>query len=436
MRDRALTGFGAVTAAAVLTACASLQQQTLPDDPDVDDFARWATPLPTQRTGVVLRSAPVDGALKPPAAARAERVLHTTLDAAGELTVATGTLFVPHGPAPASGWPVIAWAHGTVGIADGCAPSLDGAYFDYQNLWLEAGYAVVASDYFGLGTAKPHAYLHGASQAHNTMDMLRAARDLVDQLSQRWVVIGHSQGGQTVFFTAALANNYAPELELLGGIALAPTAAWDVLFDRPRGRPDPAVFFLPMIMFGLEQQTAGFQSDDYLVPALDAFVDPLDESCDPGFPGQVLEMQLSWDGSFTMDPLDPRLLAELTVLEPPAAAYEQPLLSVVGSRDSLTPPRAVKTTVERLCAAGANVGYREYPELRHPSILEPSFADLELWVAERFAGVAAPNQCPDRAIVGQAPQTKATLTAARVADHAKSSAPRSGILHRRNSRRR
>ena len=49
---------------------------------------------------------------------------------------------------------MITWAHGTVGIADACAPSRIGMPANYDspllNSWLKAGYAVVRTDYEGL----------------------------------------------------------------------------------------------------------------------------------------------------------------------------------------------------------------------------------------------------------------------------------------------
>ena len=42
----------------------------------------------------------------------------------GEPVLATGVVLVPSGEPPAGGWPVIAWAHGTAGVARVCAPSL------------------------------------------------------------------------------------------------------------------------------------------------------------------------------------------------------------------------------------------------------------------------------------------------------------------------
>src|SRR5690606_10430929 len=35
--------------------------------------------------------------------------------------MATALVFVPKTPAPANGWPIVAWAHGTTGVADKCA---------------------------------------------------------------------------------------------------------------------------------------------------------------------------------------------------------------------------------------------------------------------------------------------------------------------------
>lgn len=79
-----------------------------------------------------------------------------------EPIVTSGFILLPKGKAPKEGWPILAWAHGTTGVADSCAPSSDyvgGPVHIYQqiaakalNAWLARGYAVVAPDYQGLGT--------------------------------------------------------------------------------------------------------------------------------------------------------------------------------------------------------------------------------------------------------------------------------------------
>jgi hypothetical protein len=70
-----------------------------------------------------------------------------------------------------------AWAHGTVGIADVCAPSWAGRSepdITYLNHWLDQGYAVVASDYQGLGTPGGHPYLTTRPEAYSVLDSVRA----------------------------------------------------------------------------------------------------------------------------------------------------------------------------------------------------------------------------------------------------------------------
>jgi Secretory lipase len=70
-----------------------------------------------------------------------------------------------------------AWAHGTVGSADVCAPSWAGRSerdITYLNPWLDQGYAVVASDYQGLGTPGGHPCLTTRPEAYSVLDSVRA----------------------------------------------------------------------------------------------------------------------------------------------------------------------------------------------------------------------------------------------------------------------
>ena len=49
--------------------------------------------------------------------------------------------------------------------------------------WLKAGYAVVRTDYEGLGTPGVHPYLVGRSEGRSVLDAVRAARALDPRLS-------------------------------------------------------------------------------------------------------------------------------------------------------------------------------------------------------------------------------------------------------------
>ena len=173
---------------------------------------------PRQQVGTVLEAALLRHDLWiPKTTSRAYKLTYVTTDAFGHKVPSTGTVFLPKGRPPKGGWPVVSWAHGTSGIGDGCAPSRDGPAMPkrdwaYLGTWMRQGYAIVASDYAGLGTPGLHAYLHNRSTAHNVVDMVMAARNLdlpaSERLSNKWVVIGQSQGGGGAIATSSYATEF------------------------------------------------------------------------------------------------------------------------------------------------------------------------------------------------------------------------------------
>ena len=91
--------------------------------------------------------------------------------------------------------------------------------------WLKAGYAVVRTDYEGLGTPGVHHYLLGLSEGRSVLDAARAARAFAPRkLSKRVIIAGHSQGGHAALFAASLAPAWTPELRLRGTVAFAPAS--------------------------------------------------------------------------------------------------------------------------------------------------------------------------------------------------------------------
>ena len=163
------------------------------------------------------------------AGATAYRVLYKSTGYDGKPTAVSGFIVVPGGPVPAAERRVLAYTHGTVGVASNCAPSLL-TRSDEQPLFLEggaaflaAGYVIAASDYQGLGTPGPSPYLVGDSEAMNELDIARAAHNLAAaHAGTRFAVWGHSQGGHAALFTGQLAASYAPELHLVGVAAGGP----------------------------------------------------------------------------------------------------------------------------------------------------------------------------------------------------------------------
>ncbi len=172
------------------------------------------SPIPGKRHGDLIWS-------------RGKLVLYRSTSIAGAPIAVSGTVALPTGKPPKGGWPVITWAHGTTGIADQCAPSRlsVAATSPLQARWLKAGYAVVNTDYEGLGTAGVHPYLIGNSEGRGVLDIVRAAQQLYPgRLSNKVAIAGHSQGGQSALFAAALAPTWTPELKVQATVAFAPVS--------------------------------------------------------------------------------------------------------------------------------------------------------------------------------------------------------------------
>jgi hypothetical protein len=78
-------------------------------------------PLGARAPGELIRSEPFQGYSLPPGA-HAVRILYVSRSLDGAPVAASGVVLIPAGPTPRRGWPIIAWAHGTSGVARMCAP--------------------------------------------------------------------------------------------------------------------------------------------------------------------------------------------------------------------------------------------------------------------------------------------------------------------------
>ncbi|GAA1087027.1 lipase family protein [Tsukamurella strandjordii] len=185
------------------------------------DARSYAEPIPD--AGTPIAQVPLAAGLWVDAAADAHRFLYATSNQHGP-AVSTGAIFLPKSAPPPGGWPVIAWAHGTVGLGDDATPSAqpqsDRQQF-YLGHWLDRGYAVVATDYAGLGTPGLMSYLNGKVEAHNLIDSVRAARRLNPTLSAKWALVGQSQGAGAAMNGARYAAEFGAgyDLDLRGVVA-------------------------------------------------------------------------------------------------------------------------------------------------------------------------------------------------------------------------
>src|SRR3954452_6682037 len=240
-----------------------------------------AAPASAATHGDVVSSKPLTGAAALKSAGTNRFVLYRSVGLGNKPVTVSGAIALPKGKAPKGGWPIITWAHGTTGMADKCAPTQLAAGPALLNQWLKDGFAVVRTDYEGLGTPGVHPYLNGNSEGHATLDIVRAARKLDKRLGKRVLISGHSQGGQAALFAAALAPKYTPELNLRGTVAFAPAShlSEQVPVVRALTTPSGLTALAVMIARGLDLSDPSLDLPSLLGDEVRALYPSTDTSC-------------------------------------------------------------------------------------------------------------------------------------------------------------
>lgn len=366
--------------------------------PTVDGFYAAPTEVPSE-PGVLLRSETFSAGV--PEGARGWRILYTTTTADGSPATASGLVVTPghSGEEPA---PVIAWAHGTTGFATRCAPSLLAEPFEAGAMYsldrvIRRGWAMVAPDYTGLGTPGPHPYLIGAREAHSVLDAVRAAQQIQEaDLATETVLWGHSQGGHAALWTAQLADDYAPDLDLLGVAALAPAA--DVV-ALATSLPDVVggELFAAYVIAAYTGHYDELVLAEQVIPPARTLVREMAGRClaEPSILASVVSvLSLSRDQSVYAEPPAEGALGQRLRENVPTGPFDMPVLVGQGEADGLVLPEDQAAYVDRLCAAGPSLDYRTYPERDHIGLIEPDsplIHDLFRWTDDRLDGDQAPG---------------------------------------------
>lgn len=315
------------------------------------------------------------------------RVLYKQVGIRGKLVAVSGLVSIPHGKAPKGGWPVISWAHGTTGIADQCAPSRlprDSSY-PLLDSWIKAGYAVVRTDYEGLGGPGPHPYLIGRSEGYGVLDIVRAAHQLDPALSLRFIITGHSQGGHAALWAAALARGYTPELKLLGVAAFAPASHIATEASLLNTVTTTGLTSLAAtILRGIDVEYPSLHIASLLTPAGARLYPQTLTTCLGG---------LASTNSFGGLPLNQLVLpsadiapaiADLAKNDPGMLKIGAPVLLLQGLADQTVFPAFTQAISKSLSAVGDAVTLRTYPGATHGSVLPAAQADVAAFLKRRF----------------------------------------------------
>jgi dienelactone hydrolase len=328
-------------------------------------------------------------------ASRNELLLYRSTGLDGRRIVVSGALALPKGRAPKGGWPLITYAHGTTGAADACAPTrgydaedLTSYAYPLLRRWLKAGYAVVRTDYEGLGTPGVHHVLVGASEGRSVLDAARAARAFAPRkLSRRIVVAGHSQGGHAALFAASLARRWTPELRVRGTVALAPASHLVAQFRATLAIGSPGKGLGAIVGLGLRAVDAAqpsLNAAGLLGPQAAALYPQTTTACydalakEGSFGGLPLNQILRSDVD-----LGP-LLATVGRSDPEHLAIPTPVRIEQGEADGTVFKAFTDQLVSEYTRAGVKVTYATYPGVSHHGVMTAGARDATRYIRARL----------------------------------------------------
>ncbi len=323
------------------------------------------------------------------------RILYHSKSPRGSNIAVSGFAAAPSGEAPEGGWPLLAWAHGTTGMADACAPShtAEAAIVQFAPL-LDAGYAVVATDYEGLGTPGLHPYIVGVSEGRSVLDSVRAVQALPEiSVSEEFVVWGHSQGGHAALHTGQHWQEYAPGLKLIGVVSSAPPSQFSLIYEVLVNGPFRGYLVMAMAAFADAYDEANLE--DILTPEAIELLGSLEEECLGEVLGRFAQIDLSElqtvPNPLRVDPWN-ALTLENDVNQKPTPA---PVLLLHGGADEQIPALSSWFLQTQICALPNQgpVHRIEYPGEQHSSVIIAYFGDMLEWIQARFDGEPAPNSC-------------------------------------------
>lgn len=338
----------------------------------------------------------------------------------GELIEASSFVAHPTNFGDDSPREVLLFLHGTAGFNDECAPSEDLGTQALVALFASFGYIVVAPDYIGMKalgepTGFLHPYLVGEATAMASLDAVRAmgklpAEELRGQcVAPRIVTFGGSQGGHAALWVDRLGPYYAPELELLGGVATVPPA--DLVGQAIRGLQSRVsatgntLAFMATVApwYGVDDAMTFLKEPwDVTIP------ESLATNCSPG---RIIRDIETLDEVFTEPILDAAQNNELIApwdcitgenglttttverLQTDSASYG--LLFVVGEDDNLVHPPIQREAFDTLCEQGMPLQYLECAGGRHGPTTGLALPEILDFIEDRLQGVpfAAGDLC-------------------------------------------
>ena len=354
----------------------------------LNKFYDTPTPLPPGQPGDLIRSAEFDR-YDLPGDVSAVRILYHSVAANNSDVPVSGVVLVPDKKPPAGGWPIIVWAHDLNGVARSCAPSLERNLRNgsFLSMYVQLGYAVVATDYAGLGSNARSAFADLKSNAADVIYSVAAARHAVPQLGTRWVAMGTGEGAMAVIAVGERDGESHDDV-YLGSIAISGLQDLGQKYE-----PSSAVSMKSLLelVYGVRTVFPAFQPTAVLNATELSLYKRIASECtenDAAFSdSSAVLVRRRWKS-------DPLVQAYFDRNRLGLSAAKAPLLVLSSQADSHGGDTS--KVVGRLCAIGDKVEFDNYPGSDSGTLIGDSVRDQIQWIDGAFAGRPVHNDCSSR----------------------------------------
>jgi alpha-beta hydrolase superfamily lysophospholipase len=360
-----------------------------------------ATPK-TESPGTLISKRPLSdpGPALSAATSSATFIRYQSTSPAGAPIEVSGAVFLPKGDAPAGGWPVIAFAHGTSGVVSACAPTNSPTLFGSAPAVAQmlAGHrAVVMTNYQGMDGPGNAPYIDSASSGYDVLNSVRAARAAGLSLASDTVLVGASQGGRAAESGAETAKSYAPELNIHGVVLLSPALELPFSEAMRAGRlnaPDQYLI-LPYLVEAVRYHNPGYGYDRVMHGDLLTAAPQLESQCT----GQMTPAEIAVAAAATPKEAyfaDDAAAQPFSELESrtnlPKSGTTLPTYIVRGDADKLVSTAWSTVAIAKMCALGTPVhdlvvpGGHDAPDAVSDRWLH--------WIGDLFTSAPIESTCP------------------------------------------
>ncbi len=353
---------------------------------------------------------------------------YRTIRGNGTPAVSTAVAYLPHTP-KALPAPMILVARPTAGIADSCAPTKDARPSRNMAMtFATRGFAVVMTDFAGLGNEGVHAYLDNKEAVEQLFDSAKALQALVpgNVIGQPVGLLGYSQGGGIALSAQGLEHATTGTRTLKGVVAMAPEwplSAQNFSYEHILRSPDrltwqetltdfagPTVLVFRHYAFFANRVGAANAGDAFPAGERSSIINTIESMCTVNVGGALSANQIR-----LRDLVDePFRLAVLGCIDGTAACtgrgkefydwmvsdYVTPdaqgarVMIVQGLGDQVMPPaKEAACSVAKLRAAGVEPDICTDQTATHDTILERQIEGIVTWMEDVVSGSSTPTVC-------------------------------------------